>query len=76
MFSPKQKTSRSRSRTRTTAWIKQNAKRLKDMASLQYDAAGNAIGLSHMASPVTGEYKGRKVIEVAKAKKAAKKVRA
>ena len=75
MFSPKQKPSHTRSRRRTTAWIQLNAKRLKDATSLQYDASGKAIGLSHMASPITGEYKGRKVIQVAKASKA-KKVRA
>ena len=75
MFAPKQKPSHTRSRRRTTKWIQLNAKRLKDSVSLQYDASGKAVGLSHFASAVTGEYKGRQVIKVAKASKA-KKVRA
>ncbi len=75
MFAPKQKISHVRSRRRTTAWIQANAKRLKNSVSLQYDAAGKAVARSHFASPVTGEYKGRKVIKVGKTTKA-KKVRA
>ncbi len=76
-ISPQQQLSKVRSRKRYSAWLKLNAKRLKNLASsLQYDAQGNAIALSHFASPITGEYKGRKVISVSKSSKAVKKIRA
>ncbi|MDD2487422.1 MAG: 50S ribosomal protein L32 [Candidatus Gracilibacteria bacterium] len=64
--------SKSRSGTRTSNWTRITAKKLLDKTSLQYDKDGNAIGLSHFASPVTGEYKGRKVIKVTKTKKVTK----
>jgi ribosomal protein L32 len=76
-LSPQQQLSKVRSRKRYSAWLKLNAKRLKNLASsLQYDAQGNAIALSHFASPITGEYKGRKVISVSKSSKVVKKIRA
>jgi len=56
-FSPTKKMSKSRSSRRTSNWTKLTAKKLLDKTSLQYDKDGNATGLSHFASPVTGEYK-------------------
>jgi ribosomal protein L32 len=68
-FSPQQQLSKVRSRKRYTAWVHLNAKRLKDLVSLQYDVSGNAIALSHFASPITGEYNGRMVYKVGKKSK-------
>jgi len=62
-FSPRKKKSKSKSRIRTSAWIKRTAKKLTDRTNLVYDEKGEAIGVSHMASPVTGEYKGKQVIK-------------
>ncbi len=62
-ISPQQQLSKVRGRKRYSAWLKLNAKRLKNQVSnLQYNAAGEAVALAHFASPITGEYKGRKVI--------------
>ena len=63
-FAPKQQLSKVRGKKRYSAWLKLNAKRLKDGVSLQYNAQGDATGLSHFASPITGEYKGKKVFSV------------
>jgi ribosomal protein L32 len=63
-ISPQQQLSKVRGRKRYSAWVKLNAKRLKDLVALQYNAQGEAIALSHFASPITGEYKGRKVLSV------------
>lgn len=63
-LSPQQQLSKVRGKKRYSAWLRLNAKRLKDLVSLQYNEAGEAIALSHFASPITGEYKGRKVISV------------
>lgn len=71
-FSPTKKTSKSRSSTRTTNWTKLTAKKLLDRTSLQYDKEGNAIWLSHFISPITWEYKGKKLIKVGKTKKVTK----
>lgn len=71
-FAPQKKTSRSRTHRRTTNWTKLTAKKLLDRTSLQYDEQGNAIGLSHFASPVTGTYKGRTVLSIGKSKKVKK----
>ena len=63
-FSKKQ-LSRVRGRKRYAAWLRLNATRLAKLSSaLQYNEAGEAVALAHFASPVTGEYKGRKVIRV------------
>lgn len=63
-FSKKQ-LSRVRGRKRYAAWLRLNATRLENLASsLQYNEAGEAVALSHFASPVTGEYKGRKVLRM------------
>lgn len=64
-ISPQQQLSKVRGRKRYSAWLKLNAKRLKNQVSnLQYNAAGEAVALAHFASPITGEYKGRKVLRV------------
>ncbi|MDD2693778.1 MAG: 50S ribosomal protein L32 [Candidatus Gracilibacteria bacterium] len=63
-ISPQQQLSKVRGKKRYSAWLKLNAKRLKDLVSLQYNEAGEATALSHFASPITGEYKGRKVISI------------
>ena len=63
-FSKKQ-LSRVRGRKRYAAWLRLNAIRLENLSSsLQYNEAGEAVALAHFASPITGEYKGRKVIRV------------
>lgn len=63
-FSKKQ-LSRVRGRKRYAAWLRLNATRLENLtSSLQYNDAGEAVALSHFASPFTGEYKGRKVLRV------------
>jgi len=62
-FWPKKKTSKSRSRTRTTNWIKLTARKLKNRVMLNAEATG----LAHMVDE-NGMYKGRVVI----AKKGAK----
>jgi len=68
-FSPRKKQSRSKSRIRTTAWTKRTALKLLRRTKLQYDASGEAVGLTHLTSPITGEYRGKKVMDI-KTKKA------
>jgi ribosomal protein L32 len=63
-FAPKQQLSKVRGKKRYSAWLKLNAKRLKDGISLQYNAVGEAMALAHFASPITGQYKGRQVISI------------
>ena len=63
-LSPQQQLSKVRGRKRYSAWLKLNAKRLKDGVRLQYNAQGEAIALAHFASPTTGEYKGRQVLRI------------
>lgn len=76
-FSPQQQLSKVRSKKRYSAWVKLNAKRLKDLVSLQYNKEGEAVALSHFASPITGEYKGKKVFRVKTGRgKAPTKIRA
>jgi len=76
-FSPKQQLSRVRGRKRYSAWVRINAKRLTDLCALQYDKDGNALGLAHFVSPVTGTYKGRTVLSPKRQKvKSIKKIRA
>ena len=70
-FSPDKKTSKSRTGKRTGQWIRLTAKKLLDRTALQYDGEGRAIALAHFASPITGEYNGRKVLG---SKKRSKKV--
>ena len=62
-FWPKKKHSKSRSRTRTTNWIKLTAKKLENRVMLNKDATG----LAHFMAE-DGTYKGR-VVETPKVKK-------
>lgn len=71
-FAPTKKTSKSRTWRRTSNWIKLTAKKLIWKTALQYDKEWNAIGLSHFASDVTWEYKGKKIIKTSKTKKVTK----
>lgn len=72
-FSPTKKMSKSRSRTRTSNWIKLTAKKLEKRVQLQYEN-GEAMGLAHFASPITGMYKGRKVVSIRSKKKSVTRV--
>ena len=56
-FWPKKKTSKSRSRTRTTNWIKLTAKKLANRVMLNKEATG----LAHFMTE-DGTYNGRTVI--------------
>ncbi len=56
-FWPKKKTSKSRTRTRTTNWIKLTAKKLKNRVMLNKEATG----LAHMVDE-NGMYKWRVVL--------------
>ncbi len=56
-FGPKKKHSKSRSKTRTTNWMKLTALKLKNR--VQLNAEGN--GLAHFADE-NGMYKGRQVV--------------
>jgi ribosomal protein L32 len=58
-FGPKKKHSKSRSRTRTTNWIKLTAKKLKNRVALNKE--GN--GLAHFVAE-DGTYNGRQVLKV------------
>jgi len=63
-FGPKKKHSKSRSKTRTTNWMKLTARKLKNRVVLNAEGTG----LAHFVDE-NGMYKGRQVI----AKKVAKK---
>lgn len=63
-FGPTKKTSKSRSRRRTSNWIKLTARKLKNRVMLNKE--GN--GLSHFIAE-DGTYKGKQVLNVKKAKK-------
>lgn len=71
-FAPKKKTSKSRSRTRTTNWIKLSAKKLLNRVQLQYED-GQAVGLSHFAK-VDGTYDGRRVFKIKTKKKSVTRI--
>lgn len=58
-FGPKKKHSKSRSRTRTTNWIKLTAKKLKD--SVMLNKLGT--GLSHFIDE-NWQYKGKQVLKI------------
>lgn len=62
-ITPKKKTSKTRTKRRTTNWIKLSARKLLNRVQLQYNESGEAIGLSHFAT-VDGMYKGRQVFKV------------
>jgi ribosomal protein L32 len=68
-FAPQKQASRTQTGQRYGKWLKLKAKKLKDAVVLQYDAQGKAIALAHFASPITGEYKGRKVYNPGKKSK-------
>lgn len=61
-YAPKKKTSKSRTKRRTTNWIKLSAKKLLNRVQLQYED-GVAVGLAHFAK-LDGTYNGRKVFDV------------
>ena len=65
---PKKKTSKSRTKQRTTNWIKLSARKLLNRVQLQYNEAWEAVGLSHFAK-LDGTYKGRQVFKVKTKKK-------
>ncbi|MDP2103432.1 MAG: hypothetical protein Q8K26_00750 [Candidatus Gracilibacteria bacterium] len=75
-FAPPKKASKVQTGKRHGKWLLLKTKKVLDSVSLQYDKEGNATGLSHFSSPITGEYKGRKVYSVGKATKKIKTVRA
>lgn len=52
---PKKKTSKSRTKRRTTNWIKLSARKLLNRVQLQYSQEGEAVGLAHFAR-VDGTY--------------------
>ena len=68
-FAPPKKASKVQTGKRHGKWLELKTRKVLNSVSLQYDAEGNATGLSHFASPITGEYKGRKVYSVNKTKK-------
>lgn len=61
---PKKKHSKSRTKTRTTNWIIQTARKLKNRVMLNKEGTG----LAHMADE-SGMYKGREVVKTTKSKK-------
>ncbi|MBW7954862.1 50S ribosomal protein L32 [Candidatus Gracilibacteria bacterium] len=70
---PKKKTSKTRTKQRTTNWIKLSARKLLNRVQLQYDEAGVAVGLSHFAK-VDGTYNGRQVFKVKTKKKSTTRI--
>jgi ribosomal protein L32 len=58
-FWPKKKHSKSRSKTRTTNWIKLTAKKLKDSVMLNKEGTG----LSHFIDE-NWKYKGKQVLKI------------
>lgn len=68
-FSPPKKASKVQTRKRHGKWLFEKARKVKNSVVLQYDEAGNAIGLAHFASPITGQYRGRQVLKVGKKSK-------
>lgn len=66
-FAPKKKVSKTRTKRRTTNWIKLSAKKLLNRVQLQYEN-GEAVWLAHFAR-LDGTYKGRQVFKVKTKKK-------
>lgn len=71
-FAPKKKVSKTRTRRRTTNWIKLTAKKLLNRVQLQYEN-GEAVGLAHFAK-LDGTYKGRQVFKVKTKKKSVTRI--
>lgn len=71
-ITPKKKTSKTRTKRRTTNWIKLKAKKLFNRVQLQFNEAWEAVGLAHFAR-VDGTYgngeKARVVFKVKTKKK-------
>jgi hypothetical protein len=67
-FSPPKKASKVQTGQRHGKWLFEKVRKVKNSVVLQYDDVGNAIGLAHFASPVTGQYRGRQVVKKAKTK--------
>lgn len=63
-FGPTKKTSKSRSRRRTSNWIKLTARKLFNRVSLNKEGSG----LSHFIAE-DGTYKGKQVLNAKKSKK-------
>ncbi len=72
-ITPKKKTSKTRTRQRTTNWIKLKAKKLLNRVQLQLNEAWVAVGLAHFAK-IDGTYKGRQVYKVKSKKKSVTRV--
>ncbi len=68
-FGPKKKHSKSRSKTRTTNWIKITALKLKNRVALN----GQWTGLAHFADE-NGMYKGRQVVSQKTKKKSTTRI--
>jgi len=67
-ITPKKKTSKTRTKQRTTNWIKLKAKKLLNRIQLQFNELWEAVGLAHFAR-TDGTYKGRQVYKVKSKKK-------
>ncbi|MDD5769661.1 MAG: 50S ribosomal protein L32 [Candidatus Gracilibacteria bacterium] len=72
-FAPKKKVSKTRTKRRTTNWIKLSAKKLLNRVQLQYNEAGEAVGLAHFAK-LDGTYKDRQVFKVKTKKKSVTRI--
>lgn len=62
-ITPKKKTSKTRTKRRTTNWIKLKAKKLLNRVQLQFNEVGEAVWLAHFAR-IDGTYKWRQVYKV------------
>ena len=72
-ITPKKKTSKTRTKRRTTNWIKLKAKKLLNRVQLQFNEVWEAVGLAHFAR-LDGTYKGRQVFKVKAKKKSVTRV--
>lgn len=72
-ITPKKKTSKTRTKRRTTNWIKLTAKKLLNRVQLQYNEAGDAVGLAHFVK-LDGTYKGRQVLKIKSKKKSVTRI--
>lgn len=72
-ITPKKKTSKTRTKRRTTNWIKLKAKKLLNRVQLQFDETTQAVGLAHFAK-LDGTYKWRQVYKVKSKKKSVTRI--